>query len=242
MLHLLQKVQCGKRLASAEAMLSRSMKPVVRTAQPSSGGIKAVIQKPQNVKQVFKDIPGINDDFMSTARGSWDEILDDLDYALGKDVIHSSNQEGLSQISPMAHSAAASQGAFGLKPEDAVAFAYNPKSPFYVNREDAMVQKMMETASEANIKTGKPTAYLARAPLSGIVPSQDMDNRGWVMSTKPFRVKDSQPLERSNTRKIEDMIRTVSGGEDPDIRAAREAAESKVRLAQLLEDSKDSVV
>ena len=242
MLPLHQKVQCGKRLASAEAMLMRSIKPMVRSGEQTSGGIKAVIQKPQNIKEAFKDIPGIKDDLVSTARGSSDEILDDLDYALGKDVIHSSNQEGLSQISPMAHSAAATQGAFGLKPEDAVAFAYNPKSPFYVNRENAMVERMIETASEANIKTGKPTAYLARAPLTGIVPSQDMDDRGWFMSTRPFRVKDSQPLERSNTRKIEDMIRTVSGGEDPDIRAAREAAESKARLAQLLEDSKDSVV
>ena len=217
-------------------MLNRSVRPMIRSAQPSSGEVKAMYEQAKAVTKKTETAP-INGfaDFVK-------QKLEDIDYDFGKDVIHSSNQEGLSQISPMAHSAAATQGAFGLKPEDAVAFAYNPKSPFYVNREDAMVQKMMETASEANIKTGKPTAYLARAPLTGIVPSQDMDDRGWFMSTKPFRVKDSQPLERSNTRKIEDMIRTVSGGEDPDIRAAREAAEAKVRLAQLLEDSKDSVV
>jgi hypothetical protein len=242
MLHLPQKDQCGRRLASAQSMLSRSMKPVVRTAQPSSGEIKAMYEEAKKgMKQVEKiggyDLDDVSQDFSRFVK----QKLEDIDYDYGKDVIHASNQEGLPEISPMAHSAAAEQGAFGLKPEDAVAFAYNPKSPFYVNNENAMVQKMLETASQANVKTGKPTVYLARAPLTGIVPSQDMDDRGWFMSIKPFRVKDSQPLERSNTRKIEDMIRTVSGGEDPDIRAAREAAESKARLAQSLEDSKNSV-
>lgn len=45
MLPLLQKDQYGKRLASAQSMVSRSVKPMARSSQPSSGEIKAMYKQ-----------------------------------------------------------------------------------------------------------------------------------------------------------------------------------------------------
>ena len=222
MLHLLQKVQCGKRLASAEAMLSRSMKPVVRTAQPSSGGIKAVIQKPQNVKQVFKDIPGIKDDLMSTARGSWDEILDDLDYALGKDVVHGSSMAGIEKLTPQI-SAASMQGNYGLTPQDGAVFAYDPDR-FGSGFKNILASSLMEHAGESTSAAASnfsPTAYLGRAPLTGLMNNEEFARNGWLVSRKPVRVKDSFPmknhgeltnwLESLGTKNVDEFVQETRG-------------------------------
>ena len=229
MLPLHQKDQCGKRLAAAQAMVNRSVKPIARSSQPSSGEIKAVIQKPQNVKEVFKDIPGIRDDLMSTARGSLDEILDDLDYALGKDVIHASSKAGLPEISTSV-SAAAMQSNYGLTPQDAVAFSYNPKS--YKDNEEHLYNAMSETVGESRNKGGLPTAYLARMPLSGIRTHADLPST-WNMSSKPMRVIRSETIVNSNRRAVEDMIRSASGGDSPEVRYEKMLEVDRLRKLEL---------
>jgi hypothetical protein len=180
----------------------------------TSSGVRAVMEKPKMVTELFGDIPGIRTDLVSSARQSYDDILEDLDYALGPHVVHASNKEGLSEIAPMAKSAAAQQGAFGLEPDSAVAFAYNPLA--YKDNAKILVHSMLETASEANVKAGVQTAYLAKAPLSGLSDDIGVKGNGWYMSFKPLRVLDSEPLNLSNTRRVEDMIRRSTGELSPE--------------------------
>lgn len=204
----------------------------------TSSAVRATFEKPKMVTELFGDIPGVRTDLVSTARQNYDDILEDLDYALGPRVVHASNQEGLSEISPRAHSAAAQQGAFGLEPDSAVAFAYNPMA--YRENADLLVGSMLETASEARLQTGIRTAYIAKAPLSGLSNHPHLEANGWYMSFKPLRTIDSEPLNVSNTRRVEDMIRRVTGEASPEQKEIIMRQEQEARRA--LYDSTKSVV
>jgi hypothetical protein len=198
----------------------------------TSSGVRAVLEKPKMVTEMFDDIPGIRTDLFSRTRDSWDEILEDLDYALGPRVIHASNQEGLSTISPMKGSAHAIQGQYGLDAESSVAFAYNPESIFYNDNAAQLAGKLAATAGEASTKTGSPTVYMAKAPLSGLSNHPDLADKGWYMSFKPLRTLDSEPLQPGNTRRIEDMIRRVTGEASPEEKLAELQAYNAARAAE----------
>jgi hypothetical protein len=192
-------------------MLVKSVKPIVKSAKPTSGEIKAMYEEAKAVTKKVESAP--SHPFTEFVR----KRLEDIDYELGKDVIHASTKAGLKEISPSV-SAAAQQGSFGLAAKDAVAFAYNPLS--YKDNEEFLYNAMSETAGEAISQGGSPTAYLARMPLSGIRTHADLPS-SWSMSNKPLRVIKSEPLTPSNKRGVEDMIRSVTGGESPEVKEAR---------------------
>jgi hypothetical protein len=198
----------------------------------TSSGVRAVMEKPKMVTELFGDIPGVRTDLVSSARQSYDDILEDLDYALGPRVIHVSNQEGLSTISPMKGSAHAIQGQYGLNAESSVAFAYNPESIFYKDNAAQLAAKLAGTAGEASTKTGSPTVYMAKAPLSALSDHPDLAEKGWYMSFKPLRILDSEPLQSGNTRRIEDMIRRVTGEASPEEKLAELQAYNAARAAE----------
>lgn len=192
------------------------------------------------VTELFGDIPGVRTDLVSSARQSYDDVLEDLDYALGPRVIHASNQEGLSNISTTARSAHAIQEQYGLKAESSVAFAYNPESVFYRDDAAQLAGKLAGTAGEASTRTGSPTVYMAKAPLSGLSDHPDLADKGWYMSFKPLRVLDSEPLEPTNSRRIEDMIRRVTGEASPEEKLAKMLEQQEAAKAAM--SSKKSVV
>ena len=206
----------------------------------TSSAVRATFEKPKMVTELFGDIPGVRTDLVSTARQNYDDILEDLDYALGPRVIHASNKEGLSEISTTARSAHAIQEQYGLKAESSVAFAYNPESVFYRDDAAQLAGKLAGTAGEASVRAGSPTVYMAKAPLSGLSDHPDLADKGWYMSFKPLRVLDSEPLEPNNTRRIEDMIRRVTGEASPEEKLAKMRAEREAYLAGLEEE--ESVV
>jgi hypothetical protein len=223
MLHLLQKDQCGKRLASAEAMLSRSMKPVVRAAQPSSGQIKAMYEEAKTVgKKAEKlggyDIDDIGQDFNRFVK----QKLEDIDYDYGKDVVHGSSMAGVEKLTPQI-SAASMQGHYGLTPQDGAVFAYDPNR-YGSGFKNILASSLMEHAGEstsAGSSSFSPTAYLGRAPLTGLMSNKEFSRNGWLVSTKPVRVKDSFPmknhgdltnwLESLDTKTVDEFVQETRG-------------------------------
>lgn len=223
MLRLLQKDQCGKRLASAEAMLSRSMKPVVRAAQPSSGQIKAMlVKKPKNLVAMTMKKPRQIDDIGQDVNRFVKQKLEDIDYHYGKDVIHGSSMAGLEKLTPQI-SAASMQGHYGLTPQDGAVFAYDPnryKSGF----KNILASSLMEHAGEstsAGSSSFSPTAYLGRAPLSGLMNNEQFARDGWLVSRRPVRVIASFPmkshdeltnwLESLDTKTVDEFVQETRG-------------------------------
>jgi len=223
MLRLLQKDQCGKRLASAEAMLSRSMKPVVRAAQPSSGQIKAMYEEAKTVgKKAEKlggyDIDDIGQDFNRFAK----QKLEDIDYDYGKDVVHGSSMAGVEKLTPQI-SAASMQGHYGLTPQDGAVFAYDPNR-YGSGFKNILASSLMEHAGEstsAGSSSFSPTAYLGRAPLTGLMSNKEFARNGWLVSSKPVKVIDSFPmknhgeltnwLESLDTKTVDEFVQETRG-------------------------------
>jgi len=223
MLPLRQKVQCGKRLASAEAMLMKSIKPMVRSGEQTSGGIKAMYEEAkQGVKQVEKvggyDIDDIDQDFKKFAK----QKLEDIDYDYGKDVVHGSSMAGVEKLTPQI-SAASMQGNYGLTPQDGAVFAYDPDR-YGSGFKNILASSLMEHAGESTSAAASnfsPTAYLGRAPLTGLMSNKEFARNGWLVSSKPVRVKDSFPmknhgeltnwLESLDTKTVDEFVQETRG-------------------------------
>jgi len=194
------------------------MKPVVGTAQPSSGQIKAMYEQAKTVgKKAEKvggyDIDDISQDFNKFAK----QKLEDIDYDYGKDVIHGSSMAGVEKITPQI-SAAAMQGNYGLTPQDKAVFAYDPDR-YGSGFKNYLASSLMEHAGESTSSGASnfsPTAYLGRAPLTGLMNHKEFTRNGWLVSNKPVRVKGSFPmknhgeltswLESLDTRTVDEFV------------------------------------
>lgn len=194
------------------------MKPVVRTTQPSSGQIKAMYEEAKTVgKQAEKvggyDIDDIGQDFNKFAK----QKLEDIDYDYGRDVVHGSSMAGVEKLTPQI-SAASMQGNYGLTPQDGAVFAYDPDR-FGSGFKNILASSLMEHAGESTSAAASnfsPTAYLGRAPLTGLMNNEQFARNGWLVSRKPVRVKDSFPmknhgeltswLESLDTRTVDEFV------------------------------------
>ena len=199
------------------------MKPVVRTTQPSSGQIKAMYEEAKTVgKQAEKvggyDIDDIGQDFNKFAK----QKLEDIDYDYGKDVVHGSSMAGVEKLTPQI-SAASLQGNYGLTPQDGAVFAYDPDR-FGSGFKNILASSLMEHAGESTSAAASnvsPTAYLGRAPLTGLMNNKEFARNGWLVSSKPVRVKDSFPmknhgeltdwLESLDTKTVDEFVQETRG-------------------------------
>ena len=199
------------------------MKPVVRAAQPSSGQIKAMYEEAKTVgKKAEKlggyDIDDIGQDFNRFVK----QKLEDIDYDYGKDVVHGSSMAGVEKLTPQI-SAASMQGNYGLTPQDGAVFAYDPNR-YGSGFKNILASSLMEHAGESTSAAASnfsPTAYLGRAPLTGLMNNEQFARNGWLVSRKPVRVKDSFPmknhgeltnwLESLDTKTVDEFVEETRG-------------------------------
>ena len=203
-------------------MLQRSVRPMVRAAKPSSGEIKAMYEEAKTVgKKAEKlggyDIDDIGQDFNKFLK----QKLEDIDYDYGRDVVHGSSMAGVEKLTPQI-SAASMQGHYGLTPQDGAVFAYNPDR-FGSGFKNILASSLMEHAGQSTSAAASnfsPTAYLGRAPLTGLMRNKDIPD-GWLVSSKPVRVKDSFPmknhgdltnwLESLDTKTVDEFVQETRG-------------------------------
>ena len=82
----------------------------------------------------------------------------------------------------------------------------------------------MEHAGEstsAGSSSFSPTAYLGRAPLTGLMNNEQFARNGWLVSRKPVRVIDSFPmkshgeltnwLESLDTKTVDEFVQETRG-------------------------------
>ena len=175
----------------------------------------------KGVKQVEKvggyDIDDIGQDFNKFAK----QKLEDIDYDYGRDVVHGSSVAGVERLTPQI-SAASMQGNYGLTPQDGAVFAYNPDR-YGSGFKNILASSLMEHAGESTSAAASnfsPTAYLGRAPLTGIMRNKGIPD-GWILSSKPVRVKDSFPmknhgdltnwLESLDTKTVDEFVQETRG-------------------------------
>jgi hypothetical protein len=195
---------------------------MVRASKPSSGEIKAMYEEAKTVgKKAEKlggyDIDDIGQDFNKFLK----QKLEDIDYDYGRDVVHGSSMAGVEKLTPQI-SAASMQGHYGLTPQDGAVFAYNPDR-FGSGFKNILASSLMEHAGQSTSAAASnfsPTAYLGRAPLTGLMRNKDIPD-GWLVSSKPVRVKDSFPmknhgdltnwLESLDTKTVDEFVQETRG-------------------------------
>jgi hypothetical protein len=114
------------------------------------------------------------------------------------------------------------QGNYGLTPQDGAVFAYNPDR-YGSGFKNILASSLMEHAGESTSAAASnfsPTAYLGRAPLTGIMRNKGIPD-GWILSSKPVRVKDSFPmknhgdltnwLESLDTKTVDEFVQETRG-------------------------------